>query len=78
MTDAADAVSVTAIRTPIGRSGRSMAGLTIHDIGMQTVAGAIASSGIDPVDIEDLVLGEAMQGGGCTARYVANALGRQT
>jgi acetyl-CoA C-acetyltransferase len=75
MTDAADAVIVTAIRTPIGRSGRSMAGLTIHDIGMQTVAAAIATSGIDPVDIEDLVLGETMQGGGCTARYVANALG---
>ncbi len=75
MTDAADAVIVTAIRTPIGRSGRSMAALTIHDIGMQTVAGAIATSGIDPADIEDVVLGEAMQGGGCTARYVANALG---
>ena len=75
MTDAADAVIVTAIRTPIGRSGRGMAGLTIHDIGMQTVAGAFAVSGIDPVDVDDLVLGEAMQGGGCTARYVANALG---
>ena len=75
MTDAADAVIVTAIRTPIGRSGRSMAALTIHDIGMQTVAGAIAASGIDPADIEDVVLGEAMQGGGCTARYVVNALG---
>ena len=75
MTDAADAVIVTAIRTPIGRSGRSMAALTIHDIGMQTVAGAIAASGIDPADIEDVVLGEAMQGGGCTARYVVNTLG---
>jgi acetyl-CoA acetyltransferase family protein len=75
MTDPADAVIVTAVRTPIGRSGRSMAGLTIHDIGMQTVAGAITASGIDPTDIEDVVLGEAMQGGGCTARYVANALG---
>jgi acetyl-CoA acetyltransferase len=75
MTDPADAVIVTAVRTPIGRSGRSMAGLTIHDIGMQTVAGAITASGIDPADIEDVVLGEAMQGGGCTARYVANALG---
>lgn len=75
MTDAADAVIVTAVRTPIGRSGRSMAGLTIHDIGMQTVAGAIAASGVDAVDIDDIVLGETMQGGGCTARYVANALG---
>ena len=75
MTDATDAVIVTAVRTPIGRSGRSMAGLTIQDIGMQTVAGAIAASGIEPDDVDDLVLGEVLQGGGCTARYVANALG---
>jgi acetyl-CoA C-acetyltransferase len=75
MTDATDAVIVTAVRTPIGRSGRSMAGLTIQDIGMQTVAGVIATSGIEPGDIDDLVLGEVLQGGGCTARFVANALG---
>ena len=75
MTAATDAVIVTTVRTPIGRSGRSMAAMTIHDIGMQTVAGAVAASGIDPGDIEDLVLGEVLQGGGCTARYVANALG---
>jgi acetyl-CoA acetyltransferase len=75
MSAATDAVIVTAIRTPIGRSGRSRAVLTIQDIGMQTVAGAIAASGIDPDDIEDVVLGEVLEGGGCTARYVANALG---
>jgi acetyl-CoA C-acetyltransferase len=75
MTDATDAVIVTAIRTPIGRSGRSMAALTIQDIGMQTVAAAIAASGLEAGDIDDLVLGEVLQGGGCTARYVANALG---
>ena len=75
MTDASDAVIVTAVRTPIGRSGRSLAGLSLQDIGMQTVAGAIAAAGLDPGDIDDLLLGEVLQGGGCTARYVANALG---
>jgi acetyl-CoA C-acetyltransferase len=75
MTDATDAVIVTAVRTPIGRSGGSMAGLTLQDIGMKTVAGAIDASGIDTNDIDDLILGEVLQGGGCTARYVANALG---
>jgi acetyl-CoA C-acetyltransferase len=75
MTDATDAVIVAAVRTPIGRSGRSMAALTIQDIGMQTVAAAIAASGLEVGDIDDLVLGEVLQGGGCTARYVANALG---
>jgi len=71
----ADAVIVAAIRTPIGRAGRSLAGLSLSDIGMQTVAGAISAAGIDAGDIDDLLLGEAVQGGGCTARYVANALG---
>ena len=75
MTDASDAVIVAAVRTPIGRSGRSLAGLSLQDIGMQTVAGAIAAAGLDPGDIDDLMLGEVLQGGGCTARYVANALG---
>jgi acetyl-CoA acetyltransferase family protein len=75
MTEASDAVVVAAVRTPIGRSGRSLAGLSLQDIAMQTVAGAIATAGLDAGDIEDLLLGEVLQGGGCTARYVANALG---
>ena len=75
MTDATDAVIVAAVRTPIGRSGRSLAGLSLQDIGMQTVAGAIAAAGLEAGDIDDLILGEVLQGGGCTARYVANALG---
>ena len=75
MSAATDAVVVAAVRTPIGRSGRSLAGLSIQDIGMQTVAGAIAAAGLEPGDIDDLILGEVLQGGGCTARYVANALG---
>jgi acetyl-CoA acetyltransferase family protein len=75
MTDARDAVVVAAVRTPIGRSGRSLALLSLQDIGMQTVAGAIAAAALDAGDIDDLLLGEVLQGGGCTARYVANALG---
>ena len=70
-----DAVIVAAVRTPIGRSGRSLAGLSLQDIGMQTVTGVITAAGLDPGDIDDLILGEVLQGGGCTARYVANALG---
>jgi acetyl-CoA C-acetyltransferase len=75
MTTDTDAVIVAAVRTPIGRSGRSLAGLSLQDIGMQTVAAAIAAAGLDTGDIDDLILGEVLQGGGCTARYVANALG---
>jgi acetyl-CoA acetyltransferase family protein len=75
MSEANHAVIVAAVRTPIGRTGRALAGLSLQDIGMQTVAGAIATAGLNPEDIDDLLLGEVLQGGGCTSRYVANALG---
>src|SRR5580698_5354697 len=75
MTEANDAVIVAATRTPIGRSGRALAGLTVADIGMQTVTGVIEAAGLEVEDIDDLILGEVLRGGGCTARYVANALG---
>ncbi len=75
MTDATDAVIVAATRTPIGRSGRSLAGLSLHDIGMQTLQGVIDAAGVDTADIDDLIVGEVLQGGGDTARYLANALG---
>jgi acetyl-CoA acyltransferase len=70
-----DAVIVAAIRTPIGRQGRGLAPLTLQEIGQQTVAGLIATAGIDANEIDDMIIGEVLQGGGCTARYIANALG---
>ena len=70
-----EAVVVAATRTPIARVGRSLAGLSLQEIGKVTVSGALAASGIDPEDIDDLILGEVLQGGGCTARYIAVDLG---
>jgi acetyl-CoA acetyltransferase family protein len=70
-----DAVVVSAVRTAIARTGRSLAALSLSDIGKVSVAGALDRSGIDPADIDDLILGEVLQGGGCTARYVAIDLG---
>jgi acetyl-CoA acetyltransferase len=74
MTEANDAVIVAATRTPIGRSRGALAGLTVSDIGMQTVTGVLGSVAVPAEDIDDLILGEVLRGGGCTARYVANAL----
>ena len=73
-----DAVIVAAIRTPIGRAGRGLAGLSLQGIGSQTVAAAIATAGLDVNDIDDLLIGEVLQGGGCTARFIANDLGLPT
>jgi acetyl-CoA acetyltransferase family protein len=73
-----DAAIVAAIRTPIGRAGRGLAGLSLQGIGSQTVAAAIATAGLDANDIDDLLIGEVLQGGGCTARFIANDLGLPT
>ncbi len=70
-----DALVVAATRTPIGRAGRSLAGLTLADLAQATVQGALERSGVKTHEIDDLALGEVLQGGGCTARYVAVALG---
>jgi acetyl-CoA C-acetyltransferase len=70
-----DAVVVAATRTPIARSGRGLAALSLQEIGTATVGAVVDRSGIDPEHIDDLILGEVLQGGGCTARYVALALG---
>ncbi len=66
-----DAVVVSAVRTGISRTGRGLAGLDLAGIGVQTVRAALDRSGVDPEHVDDLVLGEVLQGGGCTARYVA-------
>jgi acetyl-CoA acetyltransferase family protein len=71
----AEAVVVSAVRTGISRVGRGLAGLSLQEIGKATVAAAIERSGVSPEDIDDLVLGEVLQGGGCTARYIAVDLG---
>ncbi|HUC06085.1 MAG TPA: thiolase family protein [Acidimicrobiales bacterium] len=70
-----DAVIVAAVRTGIARAGRGLAGLTLQQLGARTVSGTIAAAGIAAEDIDDIILGEAVQGGGCLARYVANDLG---
>lgn len=71
-----EAVIVAAARTPIGDAYKgSLVGLSVFDIGKATVAEVLKRSGIPPEEIDDIVLGEVMQGGGCIARYVAVDLG---
>ena len=74
----ADAVVVAATRTPIARVGRSLAALSLAEIGKATVAGVLSRTSVDHEHIDDLILGEVLQGGGCTARYIAVDLGLPT
>jgi acetyl-CoA acetyltransferase family protein len=71
-----DAVIVAAARTPIGTARRgSLAGFTAFDLGRIAIEEALKRSGIPADDLDDIVLGEVLQGGGDIARYVAIELG---
>ncbi|MBA2283452.1 MAG: thiolase family protein [Acidimicrobiia bacterium] len=70
------AVLLSAVRTPIGvaRKG-AFVGLSVFDLALPVVAEALKRSGVDPDDVDDVVLGEVMEGGGNIARHTAIALG---
>ena len=71
-----DAVVVSAARTPIADARRgALANVPIYELGKVAVAEALKRSGIPPDDIDDIILGEVMQGGGDMARYIALDLG---
>jgi acetyl-CoA C-acetyltransferase len=71
-----DAVIVSAVRTAIadGKKG-ALARSPIAEIAKVTVAEALKRSNIPAEDVDDVVLGEVMHGGGNIARYVALDLG---
>ena len=71
-----DAVIVAAARTPIGTARKgSLAAMTAFDLGRLAVESAVKRAGIATEDLDDIVLGEVLQGGGDIARYVAVELG---
>jgi len=71
-----EAVIVAAARTPIGTARRgSLVGFSAFDLGRLAVESALKRSGVATEDVDDLVLGEVLQGGGDIARYVAIELG---
>ncbi|HEX9683481.1 MAG TPA: thiolase family protein [Acidimicrobiales bacterium] len=69
------AVILAASRTPIGTAGRGLAHVSIHDLAKVTVAETLKRSGIPAGDVDDLILGEVLAGGGDVARYVVIDLG---
>jgi acetyl-CoA acetyltransferase family protein len=70
------AVLLSAVRTPIGVAHKgAFAGVSVFDLAKPVVAEALKRSGVAPEDIDDLVLGEVMEGGGNIARHTAIDLG---
>jgi acetyl-CoA acetyltransferase family protein len=71
-----EAVIVSAARTPIGTARKgSLISLSAFELGRLAVEESLKRSGIPSEDVDDIVLGEVLQGGGDIARYVAVELG---
>lgn len=59
-----DVVVAGAVRTPIGKFGGSLAGLTAAQIGAAAAAEALRRAGVSPSQVEDTIFGCARQAGG--------------
>lgn len=55
---------LSAVRTPIGKFGGSLASLTAADIGVIAAQAAIERAGIQPDQVEETIVGNARQAGG--------------
>ncbi|HKJ93066.1 MAG TPA: thiolase family protein [Longimicrobiales bacterium] len=58
-----DAVIVDAVRTPVGRHGGALSAVRPDDLGAHAVKALLERTGIDPVQVEDVILGCANQAG---------------
>jgi acetyl-CoA C-acetyltransferase len=71
------AVIVSGARTPIGAFGGALKDVPASELGRVAIAGAIERAGIDPADVDEVILGNVLQAGGGmnTARQAALAAG---
>jgi acetyl-CoA acyltransferase len=71
-----DAVIVSACRTAIGTAFKgTLTETTAFDLADAVVAESLARTGLGAADIDDVILGETMYGGGDVARHTAVNLG---
>jgi acetyl-CoA acetyltransferase family protein len=71
-----DAVIVSAARTAIATARRgSLMDVDVFELAKAAVGEALKRSGVPGDDVDDVVMGEVLQGGGCVARYAALELG---
>src|SRR5712692_5769097 len=59
-----DVYILSALRTPIGKFGGSLASMTAADMGVVAAKSAIERAGIRPEQIEETIIGNARQAGG--------------
>ena len=66
-----DAVIVSAVRTPIGRQGAALASLNAHEFGAVVMKEALRRARVKANQIDDVVFGNVLSGGGNIARLTA-------
>ncbi|WP_396125300.1 thiolase family protein [Arthrobacter sp. CJ23] len=64
-------VIIAALRTPICRANGQLKSLRAHDLLAPVLAALVESTGIDPAGVSDVVIGNAVGGGGNVARFAA-------
>jgi acetyl-CoA acyltransferase len=71
-----NAVIVAAARTAIGTARKgTLADVSAFDLAKWSVEAALTRSGVPAAEVDDLMMGEVLQGGGDIARYAAIELG---
>jgi len=60
----ADVFIVSAVRTPIGKFGGSLASLTAADMGVIAAKAALERAGVHPEQVQETIFGNARQAGG--------------
>jgi acetyl-CoA C-acetyltransferase len=63
VSDATTPVILSAVRTPIGRYLGGLSGFTAPQLGAMVVREAVSRVGIDPAAVEEVILGQVVQGG---------------
>jgi acetyl-CoA C-acetyltransferase len=56
-------VLVSGVRTAIGRFGGSLKDVDAHELGAACIAGALEQSGVDPAEVDEVVMGQVGQVG---------------
>jgi acetyl-CoA C-acetyltransferase len=59
----ADIVIVSAVRTAVGSFNGALASLPAHELGKIAIQAAIARAGVQPADIDEVVMGQVLQAG---------------
>ncbi len=63
MSDSTTPVILSAVRTPIGRYLGGLSGFTAPQLGAIVIREAVSRGGIDPTAVEEVIMGQVVQGG---------------